>query len=307
MTKRLLPFLLIALPLTWTPDVQAQTSVPVAVTGADGVEVRVDDASRLVTLGGAVTETVYALGLGDRVVGADQSSLYPADVQAKPRLGYFRQTSAEGVLSLRPTLVISTEGLGPPPVARQLRAAGVPVLLLREAHSADDAVDRIRLLAEALGREERGEAIIERIERDLAEAERLQEGQETEPKALFIYARGAGLVSVAGRETGADAILRLAGGENVVTGYADYRPLTAEAVVAAAPDVIVVPERGLESVGGVEGLLRQPGLALTPAGQAGRVVAVDDALLLSFGPRLGEGVLRLTRALYELDEGEPSP
>lgn len=300
MTRRLLTLVMFLLAAS-SAEVPAQPAPEATVTGADGVETRVGDASRLVTLGGAVTEIVYALGLGDRVVATDASSLYPADVLEKPRLGFFRQASAEGILAQRPTLIIATEGLGPPPVARQLRAAGVPVLLLEEVHAVDGAAERIRTLAGALGREDTGEQLVERIERELAAAQQLQEGPA--PRVLFIYARGAGLVNVAGRETGADAVIQLAGGENVVTAYEGYRPLTAEAVVTAAPDVIVIPQRGLESVGGVDGLLKQPGLDLTPAGRHRRVVAVDDALLLSFGPRLGEGVRRLTQALYEREEG----
>ncbi|ARA93235.1 hypothetical protein AWN76_008730 [Rhodothermaceae bacterium RA] len=282
---------LVVLPM----GVQAQPATSEPVRGVDGVATRVEDTRRLVTLGGAITEIVYALGLGDRVVAADASSLYPPDVLEKPRLGYYRQASAEGILAQRPTLVVAPEGLGPPAVIEQLRAAVVPVLLLEEAHTVEAAVHRIRTLARALGRDATGEQIVARMEAELAAA-RPQQGA-VPPRVLFIYARGAGLVNVAGRATAADAVIRLAGGENVVTAYEGYRPLTAEAAVAAAPEVIVVPQRGLESLGGVDGLLRQPGLALTPAGRQRRVVAVDDALLLSFGPRLGEGVLRLSRAL----------
>lgn len=296
-----------ARPLTFTLMLLVAGALPAtgqdparSVTGADGVNTRIDDTSRIVTLGGSVAEIVYALGLGERVVAADRSSTYPPDVLEKPQLGYFRQASAEGILAQRPTLVVSTEGLGPPPVARQLRAAGVPVLVLEEAHTADAATTRIRTLARALGREEAGERLIERIEADLRAARRFQAdvGAPSAPRVLFIYARGAGLVNVAGRGTAAAAAVELAGGANVATAFEGYRPLTAEAAVTAAPDVIVIPARGLASVGGEAGLLQQPGLALTPAGRAGRIVAVDDALLLSFGPRLGAGVLQLTQALY---------
>lgn len=273
-------------------------SQPVKVTGADGIETRIDDTSRIVTLANAVTEIVYALGMGDRVVGVDQSSLYPPEVQDKPQVGYFRQTSAEGILSLRPGLVIASEGLGPPAVAQQVRSAGVPVLILEEAHAVEAVQRRIRLIGQALGRARAADSLISQLDRDLRSARALQKGIDRPLRVLFIYARGAGVVQVAGRETSADAVLQLAGAQNVVTDYEGYRPITAESVVAAAPDVIVIPERGLESVGGVDGLIQQPGLALTPAGKQRRVIAVDDALLLSFGPRLGKGVYALTSALY---------
>lgn len=274
---------------------------PVTVTGIDGVAATIDDPARIVTLGGPVTEILYALGLGDRVVAADLSSIYPPDVLEKPRLGYFRQASAEGILSQAPSLVLTIDGFGPPAVVQQLRAAGVPVLILESPESVGGAIERIRTLAAAFHRTAEGQQLVERIEQKLAAARTLQQGEK--PGVLFIYARGAGLVNVAGQRTPADAIIELAGGTNVVTGFEGFRPLTAEAAVVAAPEVIVIPERGLESIGGTEGLLMQPGLSLTPAGQNREVVAVDDAMLLNFGPRLGDGVLTLTKLLYAAPDG----
>jgi len=250
------------------------------------------DLGRIVTIGGPVTETVYALGLGDAVVGTDRSSLFPAEILDKPRLDYFRQTSAEGVLSLEPTLVLAVEGSGPPGVLDQIRAAGVPVEMVPEAISVETAEARVRQLAALVGRPEAAADVVGAMQADLAAAEPV-EGV----RALFVYARGAGVVLVSGTGNAADAVLRLAGAENAVTAFEDFRPLTAEAVAEAAPDVIVIPELGLESLGGIDGLLRQPGLAQTPAGQNRRVVAVDDALLLGFGPRVGQGVRALADGL----------
>lgn len=269
---------------------------PVTVTGIDGVAATIDNPTRIVTLGGPITEILYALGLGDRVVATDISSIYPADVLEKPRLGYFRQASAEGILSQTPSLVITIDGFGPPAVVQQLRSAGVHVLLLASPQNADGAFERIRTLAQAFHRTEQGEQLITSINEKLAEARTLQHGDK--PGVLFIYARGAGLVNVAGQASPADAIIKLAGGTNVVTAFDGFRPITSEAVVVAAPEIIVIPERGLESLGGITGLLKQPGLSLTPAGQNRQVATVDDAMLLNFGPRLGEGVLALTKRLY---------
>ena len=253
------------------------------------------DTSRIVTLGGPVTELAYALGLGEHVVGTDQSSVYPESILAKPRLGYWRATSAEGILSLRPTLVVALEGLGPPAVQGQLEAAGVPVVLVPEAQTMEQAETRVALVAGVLGRPDSAAAINTRTRERLARREGLRPVDD--PKALFVYARGAGLVSVFGTGTAAETVLRLAGAENAVTTFEGLRPLTAEAVAEAAPDAIVIPARSLESLGGVDGLLRQPGLAQTPAGLNRRVVAVDDALLLGLGPRVAEGVERLAHGL----------
>ncbi|MFN3596445.1 MAG: hemin ABC transporter substrate-binding protein [Rubricoccaceae bacterium] len=251
------------------------------------------DASRLVVLGGPIAETVFALGAGEFVVAADRSASFPDAARAVATLDYFRQTSAEGVLAARPTAVLAIEGTGPPGVLTQLRAAGVAVEMLPEALTPEAAEARVRRVAALLGREAAAEPVIARMRADLAAVRR--PGRPV--RALFVYTRGAGLVLVAGMGTSADAVLRLAGAENAATSFEGFRPLTAEAVAVAEPEVVVVPARGLESLGGIDGLLAQPGLAQTPAGQARRVVAVDDALLLGFGPRLGQGVAALADGL----------
>lgn len=257
------------------------------------------DLSRIVTLGGAVTEIVYALGEGEAIVATDVSSTYPVGAREKARLGYYRQASAEGILSLAPTLIIATEGLGPPPVVQQLRAAGVRLLTVPEAETMEQAEARARAIGAALNRQAEAEALVQRVRDELAGAEALHPSDS--PRALFVYARGAGLVSVSGGGTAADVVLGLAGARNAVTSFEGYKPLTAEAVVTANPDVLVIPERSMESIGRIDGLLAQPGLAQTTAGRARRVVAVDDALLLGLGPRLGEGVAALARGLAGLE------
>ena len=270
---------------------------PRTLLSADGVETRIEDVSRIVGLGGAVTETLYALGYGGQVVGSDESSTYPVELFRKPRLSVFRQSTAEGILSLNPTLVVSTAGIRPLTVPQQLRDAGVPVLLLEDAYTPDQAAERIRILGQALQQEERAGELIASMREDLAVAAAEQADAERKPRVLFIYTRGASMVNVAGQGTAAHAVIELAGGENVMAAFDGYRPLTAEAAVTAAPDIILVPERGLQMLGGMEAFLEQPGLALTPAAREGRILAIDDAYLLSFGPRLGRGVLELTRQL----------
>jgi iron complex transport system substrate-binding protein len=136
------------------------------------------------------------------------------------------------------------------------------------------------------------------MERELEAARALRAEAATTPRVLFVYARGAGTMMVAGTETPAEAMIALAGAANAAEGFAGFKPMTAEAVVAAQPDVILMPERGLESLGGADGLLEQPGVALTPAGKNRRIVTMDDLLLLGFGPRLGEAVQTLTTKLH---------
>jgi iron complex transport system substrate-binding protein len=256
------------------------------------------DPSRIVTLGGSVTEIVYALGAGDQVVGVDASSVYPAAATEKPNVGYFRKVPAEGVLSLNPSLVLALEGTGPPTVFEQFRSAGVRTVQVPDTPSVTGAKRKIRRIGDLLGRSARADSLIRAMEADLAAARALRAEASSTPRVLFVYARGSGTMNVAGRGTSAAAMIELAGGENAITGFEGFKPMSAEAVVEAAPDVILALTRGLESIGGTKGLLEQPGIPLTPAGKQKRIVAMDDLLLLGFGPRLGTAVQRLTKKLH---------
>ncbi|WP_434427688.1 heme/hemin ABC transporter substrate-binding protein [Nannocystis pusilla] len=259
---------------------------------------------RIVTLGSSITEAVFALGAGDRVVGVDLSSLYPESAAALPRVGYYRQFSAEGVLGLRPDLVLASSEAGPATALEQVRNAGVRLELVPAGENLDAARGNITAAAAAIGRPEAAAEVLAALEADLAEADRLRARVTSRPRVLFIYARGPGRLLVAGRETTGAELVRLAAADNAGDALTGMRPWSAEAVVAAAPEFVVLPSRGLESLGGVPGLLALPGLAETPAGRAQRVVAVDDLKLLGFGPRIGQGVRELLVALHpELGEG----
>lgn len=255
-------------------------------------------AERIVSIGGPVTEIVYALGAGANVVAVDTSSVYPEAATKLPQVGYQRALSAEGVLSLKPTLILASTEAGPPPVVAQIQASGIPFVMSPADHCVAGAKAKIDSIAKALGREKEGAALGATIDRKVAAIGARWKSEAQRPKVLFIYARGAGTMSIAGTKTAADAVIALAGGVNAVTAYEGYKPMTPEALVAATPDVILIPGRGLESIGGKEGLLGQPGVALTPAGKSGRVVVMDDLLLLGFGPRLGDAVEQLAQALH---------
>jgi iron complex transport system substrate-binding protein len=254
---------------------------------------------RIVTVGSSVTEIAYALGAENKIVGVDTSSLYPEAATRLPQVGYQRQLSAEGVLSLKPNLVITVAEAGPPAALQQLEAAGVKVVKISGDNSIDGAKAKIREVAKVLGLEERGETAITKIDAELAKANDCAAGLSSKPKVLFIYARGAGAAQVGGRNTAADEMIKLAGGANAITEFENYKPLTPESLVAAAPDVILLPTRGLESLGGTNGLLKLPGISETLAGKNKRIVTVDDLLLLGFSPRVGEGVLELCEKLRQ--------
>ena len=257
---------------------------------------------RIVVLGGSITEIIYALGEEDKLAGVDQTSIYPREATQLEQVGYFRNISSEGVLSLNPTMILALEGSGPQSALDQLKAAGVPVHIIPNTLSIEGAKQKIRIVAELLDESEEGELLITQMETDLKIAKDTRPRYPESPKILFVYARGSGSMNIAGRETAADAIIALAGGKNVVSAYKYYRPMSAEAVVAAAPEVILMPDLSLISIGGTEAFLKTPGVALTPAGKNGHIVSMDDTLLLGFGPRLGQAVLELQNLLYQVEQ-----
>ena len=260
----------------------------------------------LVTIGGTITEIVYALGAEEQIVAVDASSVYPAEAQEKPQVGYVRQVSSEGILSVAPDLVLASSATRPSVALDQVRGAGVAVEIIEEAEDVEGAIARIRMIAALLDREAAGEQMVATLEEDMAAARAAADRVQTPPQALFIYARGSGTLHVAGRNTSAETMIELAGGQNAMQQFEGFRPLTAEGVVGAAPDVLILLDRGLESLGGAPGLFDQPGLEATPAGMHERVVTIDDLKFLGFGPRMGEAVLTLAQYFQTLPETSAS-
>lgn len=255
--------------------------------------------ARVIAVGGAVTEIVFALGAGERLVATDSTSTWPDAARALPKVGYMRSLSAEGVLSLRPEQVLVTADAGPPAALAQLRAAGVKVTTLDATHTIEGLRRNVRAVAATLGVPERGEALDRRIADAWRETQSAVSATPGKPRVLFVLAHGGrAQTMVSGTGTAADAMIGLAGGVNPLGGVKGYKPLTAEGALGAAPDVILVTREGLEAFGGARELLAHPGLALTPAGKAGRVVSFDALYLLGFGPRTPEAVRELAGALH---------
>ena len=256
---------------------------------------------RLVSIGGALTELVYALGAQGTLVGVDSTSLYPAAAQALPIVGYARTLAAEGLLSLNPSLIVATEDAGPPAVLRQLEAAGVPLHVLAAEHRFEGLIARSLKLGALLDRPAEAQALAMRLAADwrasLATVERLSSTGPA-PRVLFILSHGMNQLRIGGQGTAADAMLSYAGARNALQGVTGYKPLTPEAVIAAAPDVILATEQGLLAIGGIDGLLKLPGLAQTPAGRARRVLAPEAMALLGFGPRLPQALATLAQGLH---------
>lgn len=252
--------------------------------------------SRVVTLGGSVTEIVYGLGQGDRLVGDDLSSLYPEAATKLPRVGYYRAVPVEGVLSLKPDLVLASEQAGPPDALKRLAGVGVRVVTVSDAPSVDSLKARIRGVADALGVAPAGERMVDEISRELARAEALPA---TKARALLLINR-TGSPQGAGRDTAANEVMHLAGLVNVLHDQQGYKPLSAEAVGALAPDLIVVTQASLDAGGGMEAFLRLPGIASTQAAAKRRVVVMDDLLILGMGPRLPLALTQLKKEVADV-------
>lgn len=252
-------------------------------------------APRVVTVGGALTEIVYALGAEALLVGTDTTSLYPEAARATPKVGYARALSAEGVLSLRPTVLIATAEAGPPAVLAQLEAAGVRLVRGDGGHSIDALLRNVRTVGAALGRSEQARKLAAQVEQQWRATAARIAPRTPAPRVLFVLSHVATNVQVAGEGTAAAAMIALAAARNALTGFSGYRPLTAEAAVAAAPEFILTTTQGAEALGGAERLLAQRGLALTPAARARRVLALDALYLLGFGPRMPQAVAEVAR------------
>lgn len=278
------------------------TAEPIEVTDAHGETVVISSTERIVSLNGSTTEILFALGVGANIVGCDASSTYPKHVKVNlPSVGYQYRLNAEGILALKPTLVIGRANVKPPQVVEQLRMAGVTVLLLKEPRTFDAAKQRLQMIGKVVGRQDQATALISDLDEDietLKSKRAAREGQ-VKFKVLFLYLRGPQTAFVLGRNSGPGAMLELVGAANAAGKIEGTKPMTGEAVIAAQPDVYVLFQSGLKSIGGVESLLNVPGLAQTPAGRNQRVVAMDGLYLSGFGPRCGKAALDLFRGIYE--------
>ena len=277
------------------------TSLPVTVESADGRSVEVTDTSRIVPLSGNIAEVVFDLGLGGSVVGRDVSATFP-EAADLPLVTRGHDVSAESVLSLRPTLVLADEETGPPEALDHLRNVGVPVLVLERPDAVEDIEGRIRAIASALGLPAAGERLVDDTLARLDEVRASVPTVDDPPTVAFLYLRGtASVYLLGGPGAGTDSMIEHAGGVDAGTtlGLADaFTPITSEAMVEAAPDVLLLTTTGLESVGGRDGLLSIPGVAQTPAGRDGRVITVEDGLLFNFGSRTPEALATIVEQLH---------
>ena len=260
------------------------------------------DEMRIVTAGGSITEIIYQLGFGNRVVGVDQSSTYPPEIKTAKSIGYWKQLNVEGVLSLRPTHFFTWKDAEPRIVLDQLEKMKVQTILLdRVPSSPEQLFINIDRIAGVLGVADKGAELIQSIKSKLDVISDKLAKQPKKPKVLFLFSVASGPAQVAGKNTVVDGIIRLSGGDNIAT-HQNYQTYGAEAFIAANPEVIVLTTQALSSLGGLDNLGRVSGISQTNAWKNQRIIHLDQAILLGMGPRIAQAVEELYAGFYPQEE-----
>ena len=254
---------------------------------------------RVVAVGGVITEVIYALGQQERLVGVDSTSQFPPDaLRDKANVGYVRALSVEGVLSLRPSLVMLIDGAGPPGAVSLLSEAGVSLARIPDETTADGVVTKIEAIGTALGAAEPASRLAAQTRAGFAELATLRSGIAKPRRVLFVLSVQNGRVMVGGRNSSADAIIRHAGAVNVADGIEGYKTMTDEAIMAGAPDVVLMMSHNVNHATSPDALFAMPAFAETPAARQKRLIAMDGLYLLGFGPRTPAAARDLMAAIY---------
>ncbi|MET3521939.1 heme/hemin ABC transporter substrate-binding protein [Mesorhizobium abyssinicae] len=255
------------------------------------------DTSKIVAIGGSITEIVYALGEEGHLVARDSTSRYPEAALKLPDVGYMRQLSPEGVLSVNPSGILALHGSGPKEAVDVLRKSSVPFIEVPEHYTHDGILEKIRLVGKALGVDAKADRLAAEVGAGLKAAEKQTASIKERKRILFVLSTQGGKILAAGSDTAADGIVRLAGGVNAVEGFSGYKQMSDEAVVTAKPDVILMMDNAGPAVSDDE-LFSNPSIASTPAGLARKVIRMDGGYLLGFGPRSAEAIHDLAVSLY---------
>lgn len=258
------------------------------------------EAQRIVSVGGAVTEIVFALGEQDRLVARDTTSNFPLAATELPDVGYIRRLSPEGVISVNPDLILAEEGAGPPESIDILSEADIELVEIPDGFTRTAVLEKIHAVAAALGVPEKGNVLAGDVETALDEALAKVDDQHKR-KVLFILSAQGGRVMASGTNTAADGIIKLAGGENAVSSFEGYKPMTDEAILSSGAEVILMMDRRGDHAAANEQLFSHPAISLLPAAQSRSVVRMDGMLLLGFSVRTAEAVARLADELASVE------
>ncbi|MEI9409406.1 hemin ABC transporter substrate-binding protein [Mesorhizobium salmacidum] len=262
----------------------------------EGVSVFADP-SKIAAIGGSITEIVYALGEEKRLVARDSSSLYPKAALELPDVGYMRQLSPEGVLSVNPTAILALHGSGPKEAVDVLKKTSIPFIEVPEQYNREGILQKVRIVGKALGVEAKAEVLAKALDAKLTAAKKQTESIKERKRVLFVLSMQGGKIMAAGSDTAANGMVKLAGGVNAVEGFSGYKQMSDEAIVTARPDVILMMSNAGPPVSDDE-VFGNPSIASTPAGTARKLIRIDGAYLLGFGPRTADAIHDLAVSLY---------
>lgn len=239
---------------------------------------------RIASAGGDITEILFEFGVGSKVVAVDSTSIHPPSVTELPTLGYVRGLSAEGVLAAEADVLIGSDDMGPPAVMDNLEAAGMRVAYAPKGTGADRFVDKVRFVAEVLNMPARGEEMIVAYEEALVEVRARAAALPRKPRVLLILSVRDGAPIAAGAGTTGSDIIEISGGQNM-GDFDGWKPMNSEAIIAAAPDIVVMSTAHAASLGGPETIMARPDIMATPAGAQQNFVVLNAQMMLQFGPR----------------------
>lgn len=246
--------------------------------------------SRIVSAGGSITEILYALGMGEQVVAVDSTSLYPPKAATRPKVGYFRSLAAEGLMSLKPDILVAANGAGPEVVLQQVQALGVVVKQYEQStYTLDSWKALITQIGLDFGREQEAQSLIEQMLIDLKKQQHEHDASANQISAITLLSIGERGPVAAGSNTVPDMLLTLAGVDNVAHALEGYQPFSSELLVKQHVDMVLVPSHVVASLGGREAICDNKIVKMATAAQCNLVI-MDPLLLMGFGTRLDQAV-----------------
>ncbi len=288
----------------------AMAAATMTAIGGGSVPSRAAEPSRILSVGGAVTEVLYELGAADRIIAVDSTSQFPPEaLKTHKNVGYFRALSTEGVLSVAPDLIIASDKAGPPEVVRALKSSGIDYFEINDDPNDEALVARVRAIAGKVGKAAAGEDLVKRIEKDFTDLAAARERLPRAPAALFVLSVQGGRAIVGGADTSADMMLRLAGATNAASSLKGFKPISDESIIAMNPEAIVLMARS-SAPSLRDDVLTVPGIAATRAGRDRRVIEMDGLYLLGFGPRApaaARDLMKLLQAPASAPGGATAP
>ena len=263
-----------------------------------------NDVSRVTVAGGSITEIMYMIDAEDSIIAVDLTSNFPERARSHPQIGYVRALSAEGILSLDPTIIIGEDDMGPPAVLEQINRTGVEVAIISEKHNIAGIKSKIECVAKILNKKVEARELFDArlnpaIEKLNIASERVSEKQ---TKAIFILGLQSGSPLIGGMGTSANGLIEMIGAKNVLSSFEGWKPVSTESIMMAEPDLILISNRGLSAFGDIESLRKHPALALTPAAKNNNIIAMDGMAMLGFGPRTIFSALNIANDILDIND-----